>query len=460
MALKMNSEAIRFFDYKFSFLLVIFTLPVLFLPKINLITVGSETAGLRLDDLILLLFSVLLFWAHFILNKKLYKIELYILAITAFAFFSFLVNRSLVRMDIVQDEAKIFYVFRFVEYFFFFYIGLLASMFFKGHSVIRLFFLWNLFLMSLQKVGVLGGITFDGYQEVSARVQGIASFPSEMGLILNFLFCYLIYAETPQAKYLSLVAAPYRSVMRQFYLYSLLIICGIFVVFTGNRISIIALIITFLAKLKSEFDFRSPIAWLSTLVITSLLLGGIIFVITKTESVYERSAELFSFKNIELAERVWENIDKVKRDPESMTDSTVSDIVSYDVSWLLRIHKWCYALKVYIKHPECYLQGCGPGFLGAALDGGWLRILTETGLIGLLLYLKFFQILYRASPQLKSMVIAFAINMIFFDAYLAYKTMSLLFLVAGYAYNPAFSKYTDHSSSYPLTSNSQLIPAV
>jgi hypothetical protein len=35
------------------------------------------------------------------------------------------------------------------------------------------------------------------------------------------------------------------------------------------------------------------------------------------------------------------------------------------------------------------------------------------------------------------MVISFAINMIFFDAYLAYKTMSLLFLVTGYAYAQA-----------------------
>ena len=88
---------------------------------------------------------------------------------------------------------------------------------------------------------------------------------------------------------------------------------------------------------------------------------------------------------------------------------------------------------MYITHPECYRQGVGPGFAWSALDGGLIRILTEYGLIGVLvIFWRLFSLLYKINPQLKWMIIAFLMNMIFFDAYLAYKSTSFLFFVAGW----------------------------
>jgi hypothetical protein len=107
---------------------------------------------------------------------------------------------------------------------------------------------------------------------------------------------------------------------------------------------------------------------------------------------------------------------------------------SYDASWWMRIHKWAYALKLYCLHPECWLQGIGPGFAMAALDGGFLRILTELGIIGCVLYGRLFYLIASQTTQLYWMMVAFMLNMVFFDVYLAYKPMSLLFLIAGYAY--------------------------
>jgi hypothetical protein len=70
----------------------------------------------------------------------------------------------------------------------------------------------------------------------------------------------------------------------------------------------------------------------------------------------------------------------------------------------------------------------------AGLDGGFLRILTEYGIIGSFLFWKLFSTIYHKTLQLKWMVISFAINMIFFDVHLAYKPMSLLFFITGFAY--------------------------
>ena len=46
---------------------------------------------------------------------------------------------------------------------------------------------------------------------------------------------------------------------------------------------------------------------------------------------------------------------------------------NYDMSWWMRIQKWCYALKMYVMHPISYLQGVGPGFATPALDGGFVE---------------------------------------------------------------------------------------
>lgn len=422
-----------FFDRKFSLVLLFMTLPLLFFPKMNLISLDAEeTAGLRIDDLVLLFVGILLLWGHALSHQRLYKIEGWILSITGLAFFSFLTNRLLVSAGILYMDAKIFYSFRLLEYFLFFYIGAIASQFFQDRIIIKAFLLWNLLLMTLQKLNLAGGIVSAGYYEdVSGRVQGIASFPSEMGLLLNLLFCYLIFDPSVKSRWINFFHSPLtRYVMHKLYLYGMFCLFGIFIIFTGNRISILALFVCFIFRLREELSSRSMGAYLSMMIFIPIVAIAIGFVITQTAGVYKRSVDLFSFKNLELFHLVWDKVD-ITQNP---IGNEVVSSQSYDMSWWLRIHKWLFMAKSYLYNPECYLQGLGPGYAGAALDGGLLRILTEYGMIGVVLFWKFFACLYRLNSQTKWMTIAFLINMIFFDAYLAYKTMSLLLFTCGYIF--------------------------
>ena len=101
----------RFFDRNFSLAILSLTLPLLFLPKINLIHVDAgETAGLRMDDFVLLIVGFLLMWAHALSHQRLYKVEGRILLITGLAIFSFVINRMLFSLGILPMEAKIFTV--------------------------------------------------------------------------------------------------------------------------------------------------------------------------------------------------------------------------------------------------------------------------------------------------------------------------------------------------------------
>jgi hypothetical protein len=198
-------------------------------------------------------------------------------------------------------------------------------------------------------------------------------------------------------------------------------------------------VIPFLFKLKEELNLRSASSFMRAGVFLLCALVVIAFVVTQTEAIVERSKGLLSWKNVDLAEDVWNKVNI-----EVNLDNNPDNAVVYDgqdLSWWIRIHKWIYFFKTYALNPECYLQGLGPGCAGAALDGGLLRILVEYGLIGCILFWKFFASIYRKTPQLQWMCIALFLNMIFFDAYLAYKPMSLLLLVAGYAYSVAEQAY-------------------
>lgn len=429
----------RFFDRKFSLILLFISLPLLFLPKINLISVDAgETAGLRIDDLILFFVGILLMWAHAHSHQRIYKIEGWILLITVLGLFSFFINRLLFSFGMVYLEAKIFYSLRLLEYFLFFYIGAMASQFFQDRLIVRAFLLWNLLLMTLQKMNLVGGVVAEGYHaDVSARVQGIASFPSEMGLLLNLLFCYFIFDDRTKLQFVNLFKSPFtRYLLQKFYLYGMFCLFGIFIIFTGNRISILALFLCFIFRIRQDLSLRSIGSYISMLILVPIVAVAIGFVITQTLGVYKRSSNLFSYKNLELINLVWEKIDITKHPG----GNELLESQNYDMSWFIRIHKWLFMAKSYVNSPECYLQGLGPGYAGAALDGGLLRILTEYGLIGAFLFWRFFRSLYRLNLQAKWMMIAFLMNMIFFDAYLAYKTMSFLLFTCGYIFEHSLKR--------------------
>lgn len=420
---------VHFLDRKLSWVCLLFTLPLLFLPKINIAAVGErETAGLRIDDLFLLVFGFVFLCAHIRAKEPLQRIEKVLLVLVALSLVSYLLNQLFVAIGLLFLEANLFYVIRPLEYFIFFYVGaILPSTLLRG---VLLFFLWwNVFWMALQKLSLLGGVAYSGYiVDVSGRVQGIASFPSEMGLILNLLYCYFAFDAPFQVRVCSLLKSPYfRAIAYQCYNALLFCFFAALVIATGNRISLAALLLTFIVKLVHELRRKAFGARLSLAILIPIVIASAVYIAVQTASIYERSKDLFSWKNVSLVANVWEAIDIDKGLPNMDTDG----VKWVDLSWWIRIHKWLFITKSYVDNPECYLCGLGPGVAGAAMDGGVLRILCEGGLLGAMLYWKFFSTLAKTNTQTKWMVIAFACNMLFFDAYLAYKAMSLLLFTCG-----------------------------
>lgn len=397
------------FDRRSSLYLLFFLLPLLFLPKINLLSFEEETAGLRLDDIFLFVFASLVLLSQLHSRRDFLPTEKRIFLFTACALGSFALNGLFYSLKILPFQAHIFYSLRLLEYFLFVYIGYAAQPFISCRRLFWLFFLWNGFFILLQKGELIGAFTIEGYTKDFDRACGLGSFPNEIGGAFSLLFAYFLFSK--EHSFLSLFG------MTALFL--------TFTALTGSRIALIAIGVLFLLSfLKKIWNRPLSLLFLSPLLLP--LLAFLAFFLVKTSAVlYERSQGLFSYENLHVISRIFQDIDP---------NSLVTDFVktsSTDESWIARLYKWCQATKLYYLHPECYLFGLGPGSCGAALDGGLLRLLVENGIIGLASFFFFLRSLMKESRPLTYMVLALLINMIFIDAHLAYKPMSLLFLAFG-----------------------------
>lgn len=426
----------QLFDRRSSFILVFLCLPFLFLPKINLIKFGSETAGIRADDLMLFALSGAVYWAHFALNRTFNEIEKWIGIITLYSFLSFGINYVSHQMGWIPFPARIPYCVRIFEYFLYFYIGLMAYQFLKLDGCIKAFFIFNLSICVFQKFNLVGGFMADGYvPSTSWRLLGICSFPGELGAILNMLYAY--FAFTPMQKtFLSKIfpihgLASWYLPLRTYWLFALF---GLLIIFSGSRIAIIALGITFLVRLYQEVKTYSKVYLIPAIAFSSILFIVCAYTLSQTNSIAERSSSLFSMGNIKIMELVWNDLDidvTEYPDPEENTELNKFDT---DLSWLIRIHRWFFALKVWAYNPQSWLFGVGPGFASAAVDGGWVRMVAEYGIFGLILFILLFKQMALQSRVMFWIMISFAFNMLFFDVYLAYKPMSFIFLCSGFTY--------------------------
>ena len=75
-------RSLNYYEIRSVLLLVLCTLPLLFMPKINFTAMEGETAGVRIDDLILMIFTLVLLFAHFSLRKGITDIEKWIIIST------------------------------------------------------------------------------------------------------------------------------------------------------------------------------------------------------------------------------------------------------------------------------------------------------------------------------------------------------------------------------------------
>lgn len=389
-----------------KYLVASVTIILLCIPKINLISIGNYNAGIRVDDFLVALFAII-YISDRIINRssKISRTEAWFLV------YLLVVTISVIANSFIFGRGSILFPLRFFEYFVFLYIGFIYSTYSLSiEKILKVLFLSNVIIACLQAAGVIGGFTVYGYRpDVSSRVIGLTGGPWELGTLMNFLSCYyLINSKSTAGKYVAIGAA--MSV----------------ILLTGSRMSFLAEVLVILAYTISVSGVKKALKRI-------VLILPVIFISVyslEESAVAKRSESLLTIENVSAIQEYydsvivhngipsWDEIGKVSRE----------DI---DASWGMRVLKWIFAVKLFFTSIGYVLFGVGAGAYGNALDGGWLRILTESGTIGFYAFLQFFLSVRKISPTFKLICLAFAVNMLMIDIYMSYKVMSLFLFLAG-----------------------------
>ncbi len=390
-----------------TYYLLIFILAVaIFSFKINLISIGGS--GIRVDDLLIFLLVIVII-AN--LRKKFVPINnksiFLTLILVIFSFFSVYINNQLYGLPLLTG---VMYSIRILEYMLFFYIGYyLANTKFNLDSFVKLYIIYAFVLIILQTLHILPVVSGFSVGRAIANTGG----PWELAVVISFMVFY-----------------SYQNIQNKLYFYLSLVILFL----TQSRITTFAvlliLFITYLKKLTLK----------KILILVAVSLIGTLVVLFSNIELINRYLDIVNMKTfeslLEIISRFNYSIDREYY--LAMTyGENLSNILSMDgdSSALIRFTRWTILLGMTFSTYLSILIGIGPSFAGAAVDGNYVRLFIETGLIGLFLFLYIIYLIYKSTKYdflMRSYLITIIITASFIDIYTTYKAMVLMWFYYGY----------------------------
>ena len=380
---------------------------LLLLPKINFVGFRGETAGIRLDDIILLIVAgaMLIDWMG--------RLELTIepLPLAGFTVVGTSCLSNLANLGI--GHSSILYSLRLAEYMIFFWSGkYLVRRGYDFYLLVKVLVLLNFLVAILQYAGFIGGFATLGYEAPVGRPFGVsANHPAEMAAMLNLAFAVLAFGDESA----------------RFWRWSLIV--GFFVVITGSRSALAAHCLLMLVYVYRHSKNKANFV-LTSVGFSALLVA---IVVAVPNDITSRSADLFSWQNVQTFRDVYDRIPVDRQFADVSEGGSPEDSPEgVDISWYMRGYKWAEVVKTMFAQPwVIWILGVGPGGIGIALDGGWLRLVVETGVVGTFVFLALLRKISRLSASCSMAVLALGVNMFMVDSQLAYKVMAFLFFLAG-----------------------------
>jgi hypothetical protein len=344
---------------------------------------GGNVVGVSLLELI---FVFVLFNELFV-NRFSYKGQ-FIKLVFSIIFIQFLSLFFLFNFEL----SRLLYAFRFVEYFL---IG---------------YYIWTKFKDQISISLLISTFTAVSFLFYINKLIYIPFFriPQLYSNGLYFPFSYVWEASTLFSLFGVFFLDYFKNKKGQF----LFFICLIFVYYTNQRSPLIAMIITY-----SYVEIIKNKKWkLMVLIIFFISFLGLRSFENNRLFIFLDS---FSFDNIKLAANIayeYANMSNsyaefVYGDRQLLTDNG-------DLSFHLRLKKWAFALSEMNSFTRITF-GLGPGYFGGAADSSFLRIIFETGILGILLW---YSLLFKLSKKpYSSFIICVIINAVFIDTFYSSK---------------------------------------
>lgn len=392
---------------------------VFFLPKFNFIQL-TPGAYLKLDDLLILIWVILVIFEskHRFSYRNKAHISAFLLLVLVFLISSVL-NFLAGNVKIIESLA---YSIRPFEYFLYFFV---ASRVNVSESFLINFLkiacLFYAVLVPLQYYGLVG-VASDFSPD---RAMAFTAGPFEFAVILSFVIIFFI---EKKIKFWWIVIA-----------FALLIS-------TQSRITTFGLIIVLFIR-HLRFDAK---LFLFSLIGMALVLIAINFdEYNLIElSLANRIKEL-EVMDLDFVQKYLEKIPVINsRDDYFYYGYDIllsSDFSEGDASALIRIFRWSILLNYMIGLPFSVIFGLGPSFASVALDGYFIRLFVEVGILGVLTFL-FFILKYYFSHRNNLILIQYLFVMLvtslFIDIFMSSRAMFIFWFFAGLYGNSNILKHS------------------
>lgn len=359
---------------------VIVVCSFIFLPKFNIVSFSSLAQGIRLEDL-LMVFT----FALDILSTSQKNLSKYFLSKEGFALLAYLYISGLLLLLAENMFSPLFYAIRLTEYF------IVASFsrdvfprFLPGLS--RVFYIYILFNF------------FGVFFSIGQRYQGLTSGPWELGTICVVLTIALtqFVSRNINVFYYSLVSIILFIANARTQILAICLAYAPYFLRTVSKAYILILIIFVpLISFGLVFLFGDPMAHGD--FISDNRLSGLSF--SSLRELVDRLSPLISYAN----------------DASSAQAFMVKHFVydnSVDASMLMRTGIWIKSGVDFVQGgPFSWLFGIGLAKNGIAIDGTYVRLLFETGFIGVFFFIRFFfSMIKLITPSVfKSALVSFLI---------------------------------------------------
>lgn len=425
-------------DFKVIYLILFFIVIACF-PKFNIINISGSRTGIRLDDIFLLGYCVLL-----LINilkkgfKQYYKLKK-ICSIFIICILSFFISNIL---GIKNGDVTFFLAFlnlvRKIEYFILIFAGYDLYNELKSEEIIKKLFIFTLLFhiiyVCLDYSNIIPNISNLIGREVGDRIYSTFSGPYEFSgyLLLLLPFFYIGFAKEKKL---------YIKVLNL--LYTFIILLGIFI--SQSRVSLVAGI--FIVCFITYFSiFKNKILKLGLPI---LAFFTIFFCIANPfKFKYLNRISNVNFNSYSEATKIaWSLTDykEYKKNGVAILHWQVHDATP-DLSFAIRITKWTTLIKETLKRP---IFGMGQSIVGEAMDGSFVRLFVETGILGLVLWCILLITIVKESHSFQkqnfmiilSLIISLVIGSTFIDIFEASKVMMPFWFIIGFIFSYENNEY-------------------
>ncbi len=336
-----------------SFSLFLFLL-VIFLPKIDLISIPGYWQGIRTEDIILFLYSLTIItnYREKIINNLILQKFAPLIFYFIIIFFSSFVGKISDLPIVYLSLARV------LEYFVL--IVLLCNLKIRKNDLLiylKIYVLLSLAIVILQKLGLVGSFTSLGYLStdhvLSNRVMGLTGGSWELGVVISLCYFIIITLEKPKLTKLIIYffIALYLNLEAQ------------------GRMNFIGFVVANLFFLKAFLKNRDYLILLLSILTFSLIL--IFFIDFLNNDAFQRLINTNYIASLEILKNFILFIELPER-------HTIDDSV---LSLWYRLSLWEKLIQPYFSN--FYTVVFGNGTNAIYYESTMLRVLFTTGLVGI-----------------------------------------------------------------------------